>query len=210
MELRDRIKTARKALGISQEQLARDADVSLSLINQIERGVVTDPHYSTLVSIAAALSMPIGELLEDPVPLADAPQGSGQRSEEQERQIIEGIIGPWVGWLERDTKRLEQLVHDQEVTASDHENTSANRRNIAESLDEAGDRLKALGIDWRDRQNRPMRRAHDALERAFGEWADASLEVSEAYLDSRALAEEEGLLGRTRPDGFVRHLRAVA
>ncbi len=74
MELRERIKTARKALGLSQEALARRADVSLSLINQIERGVVVDPHYSTLVSVAEALSMSVGELLGDPVPLGDAPQ----------------------------------------------------------------------------------------------------------------------------------------
>jgi transcriptional regulator with XRE-family HTH domain len=85
MELRDRIKTARKALGISQEELARRAEVSLSLINQIERGVVVDPHYSTLVNIAEALSMSIGELLEEPVPLGEAPQESGPSEEEERR-----------------------------------------------------------------------------------------------------------------------------
>jgi transcriptional regulator with XRE-family HTH domain len=63
MELRERIKTARKALGLSQEALARRADVSLSLVNQIERGVVVDPHFSTLTNVAKALSMSVSELL---------------------------------------------------------------------------------------------------------------------------------------------------
>src|SRR5215203_6078414 len=99
MELRDRIKTARKALGISQEGLARRADVSLSLINQIERGVVVDPHYSTLVSIAEALSMSIGELLEEPALAgkAEAPSPSPKTAGAKEEG--ERIIDPFQPWI---------------------------------------------------------------------------------------------------------------
>jgi len=48
------------------------------LVNQIERGVITDPHYSTLVGIANALDMSVGDLLgeESAVPLGEPPSGS--------------------------------------------------------------------------------------------------------------------------------------
>ena len=83
MELRDRIRDARKTRGMSQEALARGAGVSLSLINQIERGVIADPHYSTLAGIADALGMSVGELLGEPVPLDEAPAGTGRPEEER-------------------------------------------------------------------------------------------------------------------------------
>ncbi len=69
-----RIRDVRKGFNLSQEALARRAGVSLSLINQIERGVITDPHYSTLTSIAGALGLTVAELLEESaVPLGEAP-----------------------------------------------------------------------------------------------------------------------------------------
>lgn len=104
------------------------------------------------------------------------------------------MISPWVAWLERDSEALEQLV----VTAYVHKKLSADRRNMVEALDKVGDALEALGIDWSDRQNRAMRRAHDALLKAFGEWHGLSIEASAAYLDSHTRAEEEERLGRTR------------
>jgi len=52
----------RKDLGLSQEALARGAGVSLNLINKIERGVVVDPHYSTLAGIADALQTSVANL----------------------------------------------------------------------------------------------------------------------------------------------------
>jgi transcriptional regulator with XRE-family HTH domain len=75
LDLGNRIRTARKNHSISQEELARRAGVSLNLINKIERGVITDPHFSTLAGLANALNMQISELVGEPaVPLGDAPQ----------------------------------------------------------------------------------------------------------------------------------------
>jgi len=62
---------------LSQEALAREAGVSLNLVNKLERGVVTDPHYSTLSGIARAVGVPVDELMREPVPLAEAPARSG-------------------------------------------------------------------------------------------------------------------------------------
>jgi transcriptional regulator with XRE-family HTH domain len=69
----DKVRATRKAAGISQEEVARRAGVSLNVINRLERGVITDPHYSTLRGLARALNMPVEELVaegEAQVPLA--------------------------------------------------------------------------------------------------------------------------------------------
>ncbi len=67
MSLQSRIRDRRKELNLSQEAVARLAGVSLNLINKIERGAITDPHYSTLNSVAGALDMSLSDLLlEEP------------------------------------------------------------------------------------------------------------------------------------------------
>jgi transcriptional regulator with XRE-family HTH domain len=65
LSLQSRIRDRRKELNLSQEAVARQAGVSLNLINKIERGAITDPHYSTLASVANGLGMSISELLEE-------------------------------------------------------------------------------------------------------------------------------------------------
>jgi transcriptional regulator with XRE-family HTH domain len=77
LNLAGRIRSTRKAKGITQEELARRAGVGLNLINRIERGVVTDPHYSTLAGLAGALDTSIGALTEEAVPLGEAPPSGG-------------------------------------------------------------------------------------------------------------------------------------
>jgi transcriptional regulator with XRE-family HTH domain len=66
LDLANRIRSARKAKGMTQEELARRAGVGLNIVNRIERGVVTDPHYSTLSGLAAALDTSISSLVEEP------------------------------------------------------------------------------------------------------------------------------------------------
>ena len=63
MDIGARVRNKRKDLGLSQEALAREAGVSLNLINKIERSVITDPHFSTLIGIAEGLDMPVEELV---------------------------------------------------------------------------------------------------------------------------------------------------
>jgi transcriptional regulator with XRE-family HTH domain len=72
MVLGPRMRERRTALGLSQEAVARKAGLSLNLVNKLENGVVTDPHYSTLVGLAGALGVAVGELVREPVPLAGA------------------------------------------------------------------------------------------------------------------------------------------
>jgi transcriptional regulator with XRE-family HTH domain len=61
----DKVRATRKATGISQEEVARRAGVSLNVINRLERGVILDPHYSTLRGIARALGVPIEDLVRE-------------------------------------------------------------------------------------------------------------------------------------------------
>jgi len=66
VSLGDKVRATRKAAGISQEEVARRAGVSLNVINRLERGVILDPHYSTLRGIASALGVPVEDLVREP------------------------------------------------------------------------------------------------------------------------------------------------
>ncbi len=72
MELRTKVKAARKRAQLSQLELAQRAGLSLSAITHIEQGEITDPHYSTLNKLAEGLDLSVAELMEDEAPLATA------------------------------------------------------------------------------------------------------------------------------------------
>lgn len=52
----------RESLGVSQEQLAADAEIPYSSVNEIEAGK-TNPTIATLMAISDALDIPINELV---------------------------------------------------------------------------------------------------------------------------------------------------
>jgi|SRR5829696_6464090 len=64
--LGEHIRTVRKERGLSQEALARRADVSLNLVGRLELGMVKNPHYGTLAGLARALDLTVEELVEEP------------------------------------------------------------------------------------------------------------------------------------------------
>lgn len=72
-----RLRQRRHATGLTLQQVADAAGVSVGLISQIERGLTT-PSLSTLVKVARVLRQPVSSLLEQP---AGAPSTtrSGQR-----------------------------------------------------------------------------------------------------------------------------------
>jgi len=69
----------RRERGLSQERLANQAGVTLSAIQRLEAGQVSDPHYSTLTGIAHALGTTVAELVgeKELVPLVEAPREAG-------------------------------------------------------------------------------------------------------------------------------------
>jgi transcriptional regulator with XRE-family HTH domain len=76
VDIGSRIREMRKASGLTQEEVARATDISLTAYSQLERGVTRDPHYSTLRQIAHALGVPVEVLIKeeaDQVPLGAAP-----------------------------------------------------------------------------------------------------------------------------------------
>jgi len=68
-----RLRTLREAAGLSQQDVAERADLSLSLIAKMEQGRKADPRASTLLAIAGALGVRAGQLIED---LEKPPPGS--------------------------------------------------------------------------------------------------------------------------------------
>lgn len=59
--------SVRKRKGMSQEQLAWKADLELSQISRIERGVIS-AGLSQIFTIAAALEVPVRELFDFEIP----------------------------------------------------------------------------------------------------------------------------------------------
>jgi transcriptional regulator with XRE-family HTH domain len=59
----NKVKKLRERLGLSQEKLARLADVSNNTIINIESGKQTNPTISTIKKIAKALNVSVDELL---------------------------------------------------------------------------------------------------------------------------------------------------
>jgi transcriptional regulator with XRE-family HTH domain len=109
----DKVRATRKAAGISQEEVARRAGVSLNVINRLERGVILDPHYSTLRGIASALGVPVEDLVREPALAgkAEAPREAGRLEEERRAQEdfqrdLGRFEGLW-GWKKYLSRRLE-------------------------------------------------------------------------------------------------------
>jgi transcriptional regulator with XRE-family HTH domain len=68
-----RLRVLREAAGLSQQEVADRADLSLSLIAKMEQGRKADPRASTLLALAGALGVRAGQLIEE---LTKPPEGS--------------------------------------------------------------------------------------------------------------------------------------
>ena len=67
-ELASRLKQLREARGMSQQVLAITAGLSVSIVARMEQGVKEDPRLSTLLKLAQALDVGVGDLLMTPRP----------------------------------------------------------------------------------------------------------------------------------------------
>lgn len=63
--LSGRIKELREAAGLSQQELATRADLSVSQVAKLEQGAKADPRLSTLLALAGALGVKPGQILDD-------------------------------------------------------------------------------------------------------------------------------------------------
>lgn len=62
-ELKDRLAAARTARGLTQRQVAEEADISLSLVSLLERGERTDLRVSAAAELARVLGCSVSWLL---------------------------------------------------------------------------------------------------------------------------------------------------
>jgi transcriptional regulator with XRE-family HTH domain len=109
IEIGNRLRSLRKARGLSQEAVARQTNIGLKAYGDLERGRTIDPHYSTLEGIAHALGTTVAELVgeKELAPLDKAPgeAGSSQKSEEERRA---GYLRAWRAFAHKLVLRWKQ------------------------------------------------------------------------------------------------------
>jgi len=59
-----RLTRLRERVYLTQEELAERAGLSLASVSAIEQGVRADPRLSTIIKLAAALNVPLGDLVQ--------------------------------------------------------------------------------------------------------------------------------------------------
>ncbi len=78
----DRITRIRKGKGLSQKAVADEAKITPTALNYYEKNK-REPRFEVLCEIARALGVPVGELLEDPLPSVDIIERKKQRLERE-------------------------------------------------------------------------------------------------------------------------------
>jgi transcriptional regulator with XRE-family HTH domain len=105
-----RIKAARTAAGMTQMDVARRTDLSLQAVGDIERGIVRDPHISSLRQIAYALGVPVEMLVKEEMAVPALPLGDASdqepRSSQEERRL--GYLRAWRAFVWKLLHRWEQ------------------------------------------------------------------------------------------------------
>jgi transcriptional regulator with XRE-family HTH domain len=80
--LAHRLRVLRAERGLTLREAASITGVAKETISDIERGL-RQPHDPTLAKIAKGYGVPVGDLLEEPVPSAEASQETGRLEEER-------------------------------------------------------------------------------------------------------------------------------
>jgi transcriptional regulator with XRE-family HTH domain len=218
----DKVRATRKAVGISQEEVARRAGVSLNVINRLERGVILDPHYSTLRGIARALRVPVEDLVREPA-LAG-------KAEAEEPLISRPEVREWLSEQGHETlEEFRSMVEELETL----ENVEQAIRELREKrdglVDKLGDRsvqvklfgpvcLEGLVGDERLREvfwsteharkiKREIRREYDAREDALAEYSRVLFEGGKA--DDYVVREPVGDRDRERHERLLEARRVL-
>jgi transcriptional regulator with XRE-family HTH domain len=101
-----KLRIMRAERGLSLREAARRAGVVKETISDIERGQ-THPYDVTLAKLAHVYDVPIEELLEEPVPLDEAPQETGPTEAEAEGELR--VIPQSAANLQRHIKQIKGL-----------------------------------------------------------------------------------------------------
>lgn len=63
----EKLKSARKTAGITQEELAEASGIALASIRGLEQGQRPDPHFSTVQKLAKALGLTCHDLADEEI-----------------------------------------------------------------------------------------------------------------------------------------------
>lgn len=201
MVIGDRMREARRAAGLTQEETARRAGLTLKAVGEVERGEVQDPHFSTLSGIASALGITVALLvgeesaLAGSFPKAGAPtEGAGPHTLEE---LLEraGIPGPY--WLTRSMAEFQRFWRGVK-------------------LEEARDRYRqirreyrALSEEWENQKRGVPNGAPELQERMPDIYTDAFARHFYALAATPGEGESEGAFRAREQRGDTRPLRAV-
>lgn len=71
MKMAENVKKLRKERGLTLRDLANKSGLAFGAIGNIERGVIKDPHLSTVIKLAKAFNISVNELISNREELAD-------------------------------------------------------------------------------------------------------------------------------------------
>jgi transcriptional regulator with XRE-family HTH domain len=127
MDLGHRVRDLRNAQRLSQIELAARAGVARNTLNRIENGHLM-PTAPVIEHLAEALNVAPGVLFEEPVPLDEAPQGTGPSETEDERRIaidygacrtaLEAFCDHWLPALSGERRLELQAFQDFKADAT--------------------------------------------------------------------------------------------
>jgi transcriptional regulator with XRE-family HTH domain len=158
-----RTKEWRESRGLTQRQLAAEADVGEVTVARIEAGASVTP--PTARKIATALGIAVADLMErPPVPLAEAPQETGL---EDVPETLEALLETLEELLERRGARTRHLVDEHLTDKLRRESVE----DMARITEEVRAEIEAIGPD--------LVRAYNELPKTSREFQRAALLYSE-------------------------------
>src|SRR5215212_1486029 len=141
--LAERLRILRAREGLTLTEASERIGITRHTLSSLERGG-QEPHYPTLAKIAKGYGVPVEELLEEPLPLAEASQETGRVEEERleadspkDRQYWERVLAS----VRRRQREVEAKVEEL-VALPAH--SKADLYQVKWALDEAQDCLNTL------------------------------------------------------------------
>src|SRR5918996_1496753 len=148
------IRFYRKRAGITQEQLARRAEIAPTSVVRLETGEVRQPRYGTLVKLAQALQVNPAEFfwfvsdVGKPTPL-----GRGMSVPESPAYVGDAIPRPFTAVFERDGERWIGYVEELPGANAQGESLQECRESLREAVSlvlEANREVRRREIEGRD------------------------------------------------------------
>jgi FMN phosphatase YigB (HAD superfamily)/DNA-binding Xre family transcriptional regulator len=147
-----KLQDARKAAGLTQQELCQRANLSYSTLAKIERGAIKAPSIFTIQSIAGALGISLGELLGE-VAASSAPDIPKKTSKSGIKFIYFDINGCLVRFFHH---AFTRLAHDTGASADQIESTFWHYNDAVcrgeMTMDDfnrtLGEKLGTHGISW--------------------------------------------------------------